>query len=58
MAGRTTMKQAALALVVGLVVSTAFTGVAAAHTRNCGDVITANEQLHNDIGPCHGDGLT
>ena len=58
MASRTTTKKAVLSLVVGLVASTGSTGVAtAAHTRQCGDVITANEVLHNDIGPCHGNGL-
>jgi Right handed beta helix region len=56
-AGLRRTKQAALALAVGLLASTGFTGVATAHTRECGDVITADEELHNDIGPCHGDGL-
>jgi parallel beta-helix repeat protein len=50
-------KKAAVALFVGLLASVGLTGVASAHTRNCGDVITADEELHNDIGPCHGDGL-
>ena len=42
---------------VGLVAFVGLAGVSAAHTRGCGDVITADEELHNDIGPCHGDGL-
>ncbi len=50
-------KKWALALLVGLLSGTGPTNVADAHTRSCGDVITANEELHNDIGPCHGDGL-
>ncbi|HEV3363572.1 MAG TPA: right-handed parallel beta-helix repeat-containing protein [Acidimicrobiia bacterium] len=45
------------AFLVALVVLAGLGGVAGAHTRGCGDVITANEQLHNDIGPCPGDGL-
>lgn len=54
---RARIKRAMLGFVVGLLASREFAGVATAHTRECGDVITANEELHNDVGPCHGDGL-
>jgi parallel beta-helix repeat protein len=46
-----------VAYLVALVAFAGLGGVAEAHTRNCGDVITADEELHNDIGPCPGDGL-
>ncbi|HEX2273705.1 MAG TPA: right-handed parallel beta-helix repeat-containing protein [Acidimicrobiales bacterium] len=57
MSSRTARAQLSLALLAGVVVLGGLGGVAEAHTRHCGDVITADEELHNDIGPCHGDGL-
>lgn len=56
---RRTAAKAALGLAVALLATMGVTqGVASAnHVRRCGDVITANEVLHNDIGPCHEDGL-
>jgi parallel beta-helix repeat protein len=57
MARRKAFHQAAVALVVALMASASLSGVATGHVLQCGAVITANEQLHNDIGPCHGDGL-
>ncbi|HEX2041491.1 MAG TPA: right-handed parallel beta-helix repeat-containing protein [Acidimicrobiales bacterium] len=50
-------KRLGVTLAIVLLASVGLAGVAEAHTRQCGDVITADEELHNDIGPCHGDGL-
>jgi parallel beta-helix repeat protein len=42
----------------GLLVAGGFTLPARAnHVLGCGDVITQSTVLHNDIGPCQGDGL-
>ncbi len=47
------------ALAVALVaLGTAFSGTAeATHPITCGQVITQSTTLHNDVGPCTGDGL-
>lgn len=50
---RTALTVAAMALLMG----TVFAGTAAAATVTCGQVITTNTTLSNDVGPCPGNGI-
>ncbi len=54
---RSRRQHVVVASLAALIATSGLAGTAGAHTRGCGEVITANEVLHNDIGPCHGDGL-